>query len=378
MTQRNFWIFNSLGSSDAELLLYGDIKSAKPWWDESGNGIYAKQFADDLKALGNISNLTVRINSRGGDVSAATAINTQLKSHPATVTAIIDGVAASAATIIMMAADVIKAPAAAQIMIHDPLLALWGMYNGADLDQLKGIWEVTKTSIINAYVNKTGRNRDEIAEFMRQEKWWTAEEAKAEGFVDEIMFEETIDASMTSDSRFMIVNSVAHDLSIFNSRPKLPGVVAAKPATIPVIPLVQNQTTSKEGESNMEIKNVDELRAKYPELCKQIVEAAATAERERIKAIDEISATVADDLVAKAKYDAPVTAAELALQALKADAGKGIKHLSDREQELQMNANVKAETPADPDQDKQNQEVQAIDWIVAAVNAKRGKDGDSK
>ncbi|MGG4034214.1 head maturation protease, ClpP-related [Paenibacillus cisolokensis] len=364
---RKFWIFNSLSPTSGELLLYGDIRSEKPWWDEGGNGIYPRQFAEDLKALGNISELTVRINSRGGDVSAATAIYTQLKNHPATVTAIIDGMAASAATIIMMAADVIKAPAPAQVMVHDPMLVLIGMFNGADLDRLKGIWEVTKNSIINAYVNKTGRNRDEISEMMRSEKWMTAEEAKVEGFVDEILFEETVEASITNDNRFMVVNSVAHDLSIFNSRPKL-----HQTPSIPFIPLTQSQTPNKGRENTVEIKNVEDLKKHYPDLCNQLVEeakaTAAATERERIKAIDEISATVAADLVNKAKYEEPMSAEKLALLALKADAAKGAQHLNDRAAELQNNAGVTSEAGDADAQKKKEAEAAAIDLIAAAAN----------
>jgi ATP-dependent protease ClpP protease subunit len=369
-TNRNFWAFNSLSPTSGELLLYGDVRSAKPWWDEGSNGIYARQFADDLKALGNISELTVRVNSRGGDVTAAIAIYTQLKSHPAHVTAIIEGMAASAMTIILMAADTIKAPAPAQIMVHDPLLVLYGMFNAADMDKMKEILEVTKNSILNAYVNKTGRDRGELAEIMKTEKWWTAEEAKVEGFVDEIMFEEKVEASITNDNRFMVVNSIAHDLSIFNSRPNIPAPAVKTPA-IPIIPLIQNHASTKEREKEVEIKNIDELRAKYPELCNQIAQTSATAERERIRAIDEISATIAVDLVAKAKYEAPVTAAELALQAIKADAGRGINHISDRVQELQNNAGVKPDKPQDEIQAKAAEEAASIDLIAAAANKGR-------
>lgn len=368
----SFWQFNSLSPTAGELVLYGDIRSEKPWWSEGNDGIYSRQFSNDLKGLGAVSELTVRVNSRGGDVSAATAIYTQLKSHAANITVIIDGMAASAATIIMMAGDTVKAPAAAQVMIHDPLLMLYGMYNSEDMDKLKAILETSKNSIMNAYVNKTGRDRKELSDMMTQEKWMTAEEAKAEGFVDEIMFEEKVEASITNDNRYMVVNSVTHDMSQFTSRPNI-GNKAATPPSFPVIPLIQNK--SKERENALEIKNIDDLKKHYPDIYNEVVNAATTAERARMKAIDEISANISDELVASARYENPMNAADLALAAMKADAGKGVKHLENRQQELQQNTTVNSQTPPGAEDIKKQEEAVNIDLIAAAINAGRGTEG---
>ena len=93
-----FWEFrNQANSQSAELLLYGDI-SQSSWW---GDEVTPKQFSDDLAGLGDVSEITVRINSSGGDVFAADAIGNQLEQHPAAVTAKIDGLCASAATILL-------------------------------------------------------------------------------------------------------------------------------------------------------------------------------------------------------------------------------------------------------------------------------------
>lgn len=366
-----FWQFNSVSPTVGELMLYGNIRSEKPWWSEGNDGVYPRQFTEDLKALGSINELTVRINSGGGDVSAATAIYTQLKSHSATVTAIIDGMAASAATIIAMAADVVKAPAAAQFMIHDPLLMLYGLYNAEDMDNMKAILETSKNSIMNAYINKTGRDREELSAMMSEEKWMTAEEAKAEGFIDEIMFEEKVEASLTNDNRFLVVNSVAHDMTGFTSRPSL-SVTAATLPTFPVIALIKNKTNQKGSEDTLEIKNVDDFKKHYPEIFNQVVEAAASVERNRMKAIDEIANNISPELVATAKYEAPMNAADLALAAIKADAGKGVNHLNNRQQELQNNADITSALNAE--EQKKAAEAQNIDLIAAAINAGRGKE----
>lgn len=91
-----FWKFQNWTGGDAELLLYGDIASEQSWW---GDEVTPKQFAGDLAGLGAVTGITVRINSGGGDVFAAQAIGNLLEQHNATVTARIDGVCASAATV---------------------------------------------------------------------------------------------------------------------------------------------------------------------------------------------------------------------------------------------------------------------------------------
>lgn len=94
---KKFWQFrNAAGSSGAELLLYGDISDTSWWGDE----VTPKEFANELNELGPVNEITVRINSGGGDVFAAQAIGNLLEQHPASITARIDGLCASAATII--------------------------------------------------------------------------------------------------------------------------------------------------------------------------------------------------------------------------------------------------------------------------------------
>ena len=118
---KRFWSFRNSSETggDAELVLYGSISSTSWWGDE----VTPKQFSDDLKALGDIQALTVRINSGGGDVFAAFAIYNRLldlRKKGVKVSAVVDGWAASAATVICMGAEKISIPAAAMFMIHDP------------------------------------------------------------------------------------------------------------------------------------------------------------------------------------------------------------------------------------------------------------------
>ena len=134
--EQKFWKFKNLASNQAELLLYGEIQSERSWLDdEDSSGVYADEFVQDLKDLGDVSQITCRINSIGGDIFAAIAIYTQLKTHAARIVCIIDGLAASAATLIVMAGDEIQMPIGAMLMIHDPAACLFGGYTADELGE---------------------------------------------------------------------------------------------------------------------------------------------------------------------------------------------------------------------------------------------------
>lgn len=121
---KHFWTFRAAAEENAapELILYGDIAS-ETWW---GDEVTPRQFTEELDALGAVPEIVVRINSGGGDVFAANAIYTRLKDNAAKITVKIDGWAASAATIVAMAGDVIEIPGNGVFMVHDPSMGLLG------------------------------------------------------------------------------------------------------------------------------------------------------------------------------------------------------------------------------------------------------------
>lgn len=315
--------------------MYGDIASDKPWWDE-GDTVTPKQFAEDLKGLGNKSNITVRINSGGGDVFAAHAIYTLLKSNQANITVVIDGIAASAATIVAMAGDTIKIPSNAMMMIHNPTAALVGYFGSEELEKMADVLEQVKNSIINAYIAKTGLDKETLSKMMDEETWMTGEEAVERGFADEVLFQE-VQASLKGS--MLIVNSVKHDLSKFKTMPPIltqtgtdAGFINSTKKQKPQEP-VSIPPGGKKEEGKLEIKTVDDLRQHFPDLVAQVEAAArdegARNERLRLQAIDEIAAAVLPELVARAKYEEPMSAEQLALEALKADAARGRQYLDD-------------------------------------------------
>lgn len=326
-TKNKFWDFQSVSDTDAELMLYGDIASERPWWDWEGDTVTQKQFIDELKALGDKSNITVRINSMGGDVFAAHAIYTQLKTHKASITVIIDGIAASAATIVAMAGDVVKMPSNAMMMVHKPLFDLNGMFNADHLLKMVDTLNAVQDSIASAYVSKTKMEREQLNELMNAATWLSAQNAKKYGLTDEILFDVTLeDPQISNDGKFMIFNSVKHDISQISNIPKnmfmKSGFTQASP--------VQNKQQAK-GADEVIIKTINDLRQAYPEFVTQIETEAANSgrkeERQRIQDIERISNTIAPELVNKAKFEQPMDAKELAFQALQNDGRKGQDYL---------------------------------------------------
>lgn len=163
-------------------------------FDEIGSwGVTAKQFADDLKALGPVQNITVRITSPGGDYFMAAAMFNMLKATQARITVEVIGLAASAASFIAMAGDHIRIARNAFMMIHGPSTVAWG--DEKEMRKAIDMLAKVKEALINAYVKKTGMDREAVETLVNDETWFTAEEALDAGFADEIIEEVAIAAS---------------------------------------------------------------------------------------------------------------------------------------------------------------------------------------
>jgi ATP-dependent Clp protease, protease subunit len=153
-------------------------------FDELGAfGIRADRFIEALKALGDVANIALHVNSPGGDPFAAASMYLALKRHPATVTAYNDGLVASAASVVLMAGDRIIAPENTMLMIHDPVGGVFGTAD--DMREFASAMDKIKQTILTAY-RRSGKTDEELSAIMSAETWYTATEAKAAGFVDEI------------------------------------------------------------------------------------------------------------------------------------------------------------------------------------------------
>lgn len=176
---KKFWkMIKNQAKNSAEILIYEMI--GKDWW--SDEGIAAKDFAADLKSLGNVTEITLRINSAGGSVFEGITMYNLLKAHPANITCYIDGIAASIASVIAMAANKIIMPENAMMMIHDP----WGFAQGnsEEMRKMAEMLDKIKEAIATSY-NRTACTEEEIAQMMTDETWLTAADAIEKGFADE-------------------------------------------------------------------------------------------------------------------------------------------------------------------------------------------------
>lgn len=218
---KHFWNFqDSAGGDAAELYIYGPIVSNASWWDDS---IDAVQFSEDLKALGD-KDVTVHINSPGGDVFAAHAIHNQLIAYAGNVDVVIDGIAASAATIIAMAGARITMPTNSMMMIHNPAMGLDDHYTADDLDKYANALRAVRQSIIAAYMKRVSVDQAQIEQMMDAETWLTAQECVDMGLAD------AIDGRIKSvlDGNNLIVNSLKIDITNYKNREGLAHCVNAQ------------------------------------------------------------------------------------------------------------------------------------------------------
>lgn len=182
--KRKFWNWiknqDESGAGMRTLFLNGEISDETWFGDEVTPGI----FRDELNA--GKGPVNVWINSPGGDVFAAAQIYNMLMDYPYDVTVMIDGLAASAASVIAMAGTKVQMSPVAMMMIHNPATIAIG-----DTEEMKKavrMLDEVKESIMNAYEIKTGLARDKISRLMDAESWFNAKKAVELGFADEIMF----------------------------------------------------------------------------------------------------------------------------------------------------------------------------------------------
>ena len=179
---QKFWNWIHDDSGGRVLRLEGPIDSESYWGDE----ITPKNFRDELYAED--GDVTIYLNSPGGNVFAAAEIYTMIRDYPHNVKVRIASIAASAATVIAMAGDVVQMSPTALLFVHDPSTIAMG--NTKDMEKAITTLNEVKESIINAYAAKTGLSRNKISKLMSDETWMNAKKAVELGFADEILFDE--------------------------------------------------------------------------------------------------------------------------------------------------------------------------------------------
>lgn len=277
-----FWQVKNEVNGNSEILLYGPIAGESSWWRDE---VTPKNFAADLESLSG-RDVTVRINSGGGDVFAAHAIHNQLVAYKGRVTVVIDGLAASAATIIAVAGDRIIMPSNALFMIHNPAIGLSDYYGADELLKAAEALNTIKGSIVAAYRKRCKASAEELAAMMDAETWMGAAECLEKGFVDEIQGS----VSPVLNESSLVVNSVNFNIKNFKNQDALKACINKK---------TEEKTMSKLEEflNSLGLKFADESQptasapaqnaVPQPAVNQEaIAKAAVEAERQRVAALE--------------------------------------------------------------------------------------------
>lgn len=276
-----FWQVKNEVNGNSEILLYGPIAGESSWW---GDEVTPRSFAEDLESLGG-KDVTVRINSGGGDVFAAHAIHNQLVAYKGRVTVVIDGLAASAATIIAVAGDRIIMPSNALFMIHNPAIGLSDYYGADELLKAAEALNTIKGSIVAAYRKRCKANAEELAAMMDAETWMGAAECLEKGFVDEIQGS----VSPVLNGSSLVVNSVNFDMKNFKNQEALKACLNKKEEVPKMGKLEEflNSLGLKEIDDNQPTASVQNVAPQQPAVdAEQIAKNAVEAERQRVAALE--------------------------------------------------------------------------------------------
>ena len=189
MPVKKFWnwkkkVVNQENGQETEerILFMNGVIAEESWFDDD---VTPALFKDELNA-GN-GDITLWINSPGGDCVAAAQIFNMLSEYPGKVTVKIDGLAASAASVIAMAGTEVWMSPVSMMMIHNPATIAWGDHT--EMKKAMELLDAVKESIINAYVRKTGQSRAKLSHLMDAETWMDANKAVELGFADDILFQ---------------------------------------------------------------------------------------------------------------------------------------------------------------------------------------------
>lgn len=213
---RKFEVVAKADSTDVEIFLYDHIVSSEDeaeWW----GGVAPESFVKAVYGVDKDAKIHLRINSPGGSVFAARAMEQALRDHKGGVIVHIDGLAASAATFIAMAGEEVIMAKGAMFMIHKAWTGMWG--NANDLRKEADLLDKIDGTLAQTYADKTGKGLEQVSSWMADETWFTAAEALEHGFATSIA---------DSDAK-----ASAWNLSAYANAPKLPEAQAPAPKPVP-------------------------------------------------------------------------------------------------------------------------------------------------
>ena len=354
--------------SKAEIMIYSSIAPNK-WWDDDPT-VTSRDFDKELKALGDVDEITIRINSPGGAVNEAVAIRTALMKHKARKIIDIEGSCDSAATLIACLPGAhVRMAKGADYMIHRCSWIAWG-HADAMLSAYNSMIN-TDNDMADIYAERTGKTRDECLELMTATTWYTAETAKENGFVDEIIQgaeadeeEEIAACAMDADVYGLMQecyqNVPAHPIKAAQA-PKAPEETPAESVRNEQTAVAAGDSSENIGETqeerkdtHMELKDAtaEVIQQENPAAADAIRKAAVEAERNRRKAIMTLKPKgakwdkLAEDAIANGDSEADF------LRAIIAEQEKtGEEYISNRQAETKPAEKIGAGDAGDHDND---------------------------
>lgn len=387
--RKEHYTMASVNDTDAEISLYGDIVAEQPtdWYGNplEGQYIIGSEFLADLEQIAGCKNVTIRMNSYGGDAVVSVMIHNRLRElarDGVNLTCVVDSVAMSGGSLIMCACDHVQVNASSLIMIHKCWAFLFGGYNSDELRKLAQENDAYDKSQVAIYERKTGLSSTVIMHMMADTTYLTGKEAIEKGFADELLESEDAPTIAASAGRNMLLVSG-------RQIPLLPGMklpdyiptVETSAGNADPVPDDTNKNqpakTGSEGGNNPMTK--EELKRDHPDLVAQVeadavtnanasTDAAVKAERTRLQEIDAISGLYSAEMVEAAKYgDDACDAKELAYRAALEQAKTGRAFLAALGEDASNSGadNVGA-APGDPEEGAEKQPKTEEERMAAA------------
>ena len=354
--------------SKAEIMIYSSIAPNK-WWDDDPT-VTSRDFDKELKALGDVDEITIRINSPGGAVNEAVAIRTALMKHKARKIIDIEGSCDSAATLIACLPGAhVRMAKGADYMIHRCSWIAWG-HADAMLSAYNSMIN-TDNDMADIYAERTGKTRDECLELMTATTWYTADTALENGFVDEVIQgaeaeeeEEIAACAMDADVYGLMQecyqNVPAHPIKAAQATETPEGTPAEsvrnEQTAVAAGDSSENigETQEERKDTHMELKDAtaEVIQQENPAAADAIRKAAVEAERNRRKAILTLKPKgakwdkLAEDAIANGDSEADF------LRAIIAEQEKtGEEYISNRQAETKPAEKIGAGDAGDHDND---------------------------
>lgn len=268
--------------------IYGVVLNGKDYFGEDTS---VSEVIDRLKRLEPSQNIVLHVNSVGGEVSAGVTLYNRLRALPNKKSVIIEGLAASIASIISMVGDEIHMALGSEMMIHNPSAYVFG--EADDFEKAAESLRKTKENLIDIYEARTGLTREEIATMMDEETWLTAREALEKGFCTSV--DESLQMVACRKGTDLIVNGLPMSMEVLKGLPV--------------------DKYEEKGEGPMEV-TAELLRTDYAEVYDEVFNAGVAAERARLQALDGINNEARAEVVNRAKYETYATVQDVAVELL--------------------------------------------------------------